>query len=288
MKKTRYIPYGYAMRNGRIEVDTAEASVIREIFDHYVGGLSLKEIADSLTARQIPYTEKSTVWDKARIARIIENSKYTGDGEYDPIVAEQTYEYAVAAKNARKRGESHIDGLAVGFLRSRVRCEACGCPMVRGYRAKAAIPESWKCQNPLCGRRVRISDHQLVEKTVILVNRIIENGDLLIPIPKERYQDSQRVAELNNQVLQELAHPYPSEDRVIQMVSEISQQIYAESNARQTILARVARKRASMMQPSEQFDQNAFQELVSYLTLDMDGKVTLHTVTETKISEGAS
>ena len=72
------------------------------------------------------------------------------------------------------------------------------------------------------------------------------------------------------------------------MDSEISQQIDAESNARQTILARVARKRASMMQPSEQFDQNAFQELVSYLTLDMDGKVTLHTVTETKISEGAS
>ena len=125
-----------------------------------------------------------------------------------------------------------------------------------------------------------------MEKTVILVNRIIENGDLLMPIPKERYQDSEQVAELNNQVLQELAHPFPSEDRIIQMVSDISGQIYAESNARRMILARVARKRASMMQPSEQFDQNTFQELVSYLTLDMDGKVTLHTVTETTVSEG--
>ena len=107
-----------------------------------------------------------------------------------------------------------------------------------------------------------------------------------MPIPKERYQDSEQVAELNNQVLQELAHPFPSEDRIIQMVSDISGQIYAESNARRMILARVARKRASMMQPSEQFDQNTFQELVSYLTLDMDGKVTLHTVTETTVSEG--
>lgn len=288
MKKTRYLPYGYTMRGGRIEVDQTEASIIREIFETYVNGLSLKEIADSLTARQIPYTEKTAVWDKARIARIIDNAKYTGDGEYDPIIAEQTYEYAVASKNARQRGDRRIDGQAVSFLRTRVRCEACGSPMVRGYRAKAVIPESWKCQNPLCGRRVRISDRQMVEKTLILVNRIIENGDLLIPAQKERYRDSQQVTELNNQVLQELAHPYPSEDRIIQMVSEISRQIYNEGSIKQMILARIARKRASMMHPSEQFDPNAFRKLVSFLTLDMDGKVTLHTVTETTISEGAS
>ena len=78
MKKTRYIPYGYTMRNGRTVISGEEAEVIREIFKSYLNGASLKAIADGLTDHQIPYTQKSATWDKARIARIIDNAKYAG------------------------------------------------------------------------------------------------------------------------------------------------------------------------------------------------------------------
>ena len=86
MKKIRYIPYGYTMRNGRTVISSEEAEVIREIFKAYLGGASLKSIAEELTARQIPYTQKTATWDKARIARIINNAKYVGTEEYDPII----------------------------------------------------------------------------------------------------------------------------------------------------------------------------------------------------------
>ena len=69
MKKTRYIPYGYTMRNGRTVISGEEAEVIREIFNSYLNGASLKAIADELTDRQIPYTQKTAIWDKARIAK---------------------------------------------------------------------------------------------------------------------------------------------------------------------------------------------------------------------------
>ena len=36
MKKIRYIPYGYTMRNGRTVISTEEAEVIRDIFKAYV------------------------------------------------------------------------------------------------------------------------------------------------------------------------------------------------------------------------------------------------------------
>ena len=49
MKKTRYIPYGYTMRNGRTVISGEEAEVIREIFNSYLNGASLKAIADELT-----------------------------------------------------------------------------------------------------------------------------------------------------------------------------------------------------------------------------------------------
>lgn len=63
MKKIRYIPYGYTMRNGRTVISNEEAEVIREIFKAYLDGTSLKAIAEELTGRQIPYTQKTTTWD---------------------------------------------------------------------------------------------------------------------------------------------------------------------------------------------------------------------------------
>ena len=113
MKKIRYIPYGYTMRNGRTVIAQDEATVIREIFSAYINGASLQSIAELLTERKIPYSERTDVWDKARIARIIGNAKYIGDGEYDPIIEEEQYEEAAAVKTARQRNtfEKNLKGI---------------------------------------------------------------------------------------------------------------------------------------------------------------------------------
>ena len=76
MKKIRYLPFGYTIRNGQTVIDQQEAETVRGIFTAYIHGASLKEIAEDLTAKNIPYTERSCVWDKARISRILENAKY--------------------------------------------------------------------------------------------------------------------------------------------------------------------------------------------------------------------
>lgn len=41
MKKIRYIPYGYTMKNGQTVIAQDEAAVIREIFSSYINGASL-------------------------------------------------------------------------------------------------------------------------------------------------------------------------------------------------------------------------------------------------------
>ena len=46
MKKTRYIAYGYTIRDGKTVIEHSEAEVIRLIFDVYIKGASLKEIAE--------------------------------------------------------------------------------------------------------------------------------------------------------------------------------------------------------------------------------------------------
>lgn len=253
MKKTRFIPYGYTVRNGKTVIEHAEADIIKEIFEEYVNGESLKDIAESLTARKIPYTEKTDVWDKARIARIIDNAKYIGDGEYDPIIDEKTYEIAVASKIARQRGYQQAENEAVGILRNNVRCECCGYPMVRRICQKAKIKESWTCTNPECGIRVRLRDSELIAKVTLLINRIIENSELMIPKPKERHKDSPEVARIQQDINAELMRDRPSEDLIVSKIGDIASVLYRESDAKRDITAVIAKKHASMMQPTETF-----------------------------------
>lgn len=286
MKKTRFIPYGYTIRDGRTIIEHTEAQVIQDIFRSYIDGASLKEIAEDLTSRNIPYTEKTSTWDKARIARIIDNAKYTGLDEYDPIIDEDTYEEAVNTKIARQRGVVEKECEAIGILRTRVKCASCGGPMTRRICTKNRIKESWVCSNDECGCRVRISDTDLLQKITLLINRIIENAELLLPITKEKKYDSPIIAGYQDDILNELNREHPSEEYIITKISDIASQLYKETQAKQMIAAQIARKRAMVMQPQETFNSEYFSDLISYLCLDGSGSVTLHTKTDTDVKEG--
>ena len=286
MKKTRFIPYGYTIREGQTVIEHTEAEIIREIFDEYIKGASLKDIAENLTQRRIPYTEKTDVWDKARIARIIDNAKYIGDEEYDPIIDEDTYEGAVSMKAARQRNTVQKECEGIALLRNRVKCEECGSPMVRRICSKRHVKESWTCQNAECGKRLRISDGDLLQKITILTNRIIENSELLIPKPKTRIVDSPTVASLQRQVDTELEKDHPSEEYIVDKISDIASQLYKETQAKKIIVAQIARKRASLMKPQENFNCEYFSDLIDYITLSSSGKVILHTKVVTEITEG--
>ncbi len=286
MKKTRFIPYGYTIRDGRTVIEHAEAEIIREIFDEYIKGASLKDIAEELTHRKVPYTEKSDVWDKARIARIIDNAKYIGDGEYDPIIDEDIYEGAVSMKAARQRNTVQKECEGIALLRNRVKCADCGSPMVRRICSKRHIKESWTCQNAQCRKRLRISDGNLLFKVTLLMNRIIENSELLIPKPKIRPVDSPTVAKMQDEIEMELTRDHPSEEYIVSKVSDIASQLYKESQASKIIVAQIARKRATLMKPQKTFNCEYFSDLIDYITLSTSGKVILHTKVGTDITEG--
>ena len=285
MKKTRFIPYGYTIKNGHTVIDHREADVIREIFHEYITGSSLKSIAEDLTTRQIPYTEKTDVWDKARIARIIENAKYLGLGEYDPIIDEDTFQRALACKEARQKNRVEKECEAISIIRDRVRCGKCGSPMVRRVNSKRQIKESWVCTNENCDCRVRISDSDLVFKITLLMNRIIENSELMIPKQRKRFKDSPEVEKLQRKIDAELDQDRPNEEFIIMSILNVADQLYRETQAKETVTAQIARKRALMMSPQSEFNGEYFTDLISYITLADTGRITLHTKTEAEIRE---
>ena len=263
MKKTRYIPYG-----------------------SYINGNSLKDIADELTQLKVPYTEKTSVWDKARIARIIENAKYIGDREYAPIIDEEIYESAVQCKIARKTNQMRSDSETIRFLRDRVKCGECGYPMTRTLQSSCKIKERWTCTNPECGCRVRISDSVLIEKVTMLINRIIENSALLEPGEEHRKKDTPpSIQHMTEEIMAEAASPAGSEQLILDRIREIAKERYRNSNIEKELALRIAKRQTEYMKAQNDFNRDYFQSLISYVTIGSDGTVGVRTKTDTTVKE---
>ncbi|NLE06923.1 MAG: hypothetical protein GX638_19255, partial [Crenarchaeota archaeon] len=128
-------------------------------------------------------------------------------------------------------------------------------------------------------------DTQLLEKVNVLMNRIISNTKLLIPRQKKRPEMSVAVLKLNNEISLELERDNPNEALIIAKTAEMASQLYRESETRMNITASIARKRAEMMSPQEEFSESYFTDLVSYISLDGSSRITLHTKTDTEIGD---
>ena len=98
MLKNRSIPFGYCMVNGKYAVNQTEAEAVKQIFEQYISGKSLKTIAVEM---QIPYNSGKTVWNKNMVCRVIENTKYIGEDGFPKIISDEDFNRAAEIKAER-------------------------------------------------------------------------------------------------------------------------------------------------------------------------------------------
>lgn len=65
--------------DGQPEIIPEEAEIVRNIFDMFLSGMTLREIADCLKAEGILTKSGKTTWSIASIQNILKNEKYCGD-----------------------------------------------------------------------------------------------------------------------------------------------------------------------------------------------------------------
>lgn len=159
---------------------------------------------------------------------------------------------------ARKNNPDKDERPEIVALRDKVMCGKCGAPMQRRLNAQRKIKTCWGCTNPECGCRVRIDDSELLRRVTLLMNRIIENTELLIPRKDSRKEDSPAVARIKEKIDEGLNETYPSEDYIITMIKDLASQLYSEARAEETIAAQILRKRASGMRSLERFNSECF------------------------------
>ena len=283
MKKNRFIPYGYTMRNGKMVIEKTEAEVIRRIFSAYIEGASLKEIADSLTAQQVPYTEKKTEWFKGRISRILENKRYCGDAEYDKIIDDEIFTEALDAKSARQVAVTSDLDCEINAVKNRVKCLKCGSFMTRKVDKRCRIKSEWSCTNPDCHSRQRIDDATLLERVMLLIARVKANEQLLDQPPKEHTKNSM-VLKCENELEQELSRQQPDEDIILRHIMALASQEYAATTADQDLLRERIKKTIRRIEIKKGFDKQAFDLIVKTILLGND-TVKIITKTDTTIEE---
>ncbi|MBS4926618.1 MAG: recombinase family protein [Ruminococcus bicirculans] len=177
MAKNRTIPFGYCMKNGEITTNPKEVYAVVTIFDEYLNGKSLSEIANLMQYENIRYSEDSDYWNKNMVKRIIENEKYLGNDTYPQIIAENIFKQA-NEKRVRKATRLNLISDDLQELRNRTYCSECGHRFSRiGGNSKY---EHWDCRNPDCYRlEYRLTDQMIIGAVLNVLNSAIANPSLL-------------------------------------------------------------------------------------------------------------
>mgnify|MGYP002771208855 FL=1 len=177
MPKNRTISFGYCMKNGEITTEPKEVYAVVTIFDEYLKGKSLSEIAKLMETEKIRYNADSDKWNKNMVKRIIENEKYLGNDTYPQIIAENIFKQD-NEKRVRKATSLNLISDDLQELRNRTYCSECGHRFSRiGGNSKY---EHWDCRNPDCYRlEYRLTDQMIIGAVLNVLNSAIANPSLL-------------------------------------------------------------------------------------------------------------
>ncbi len=177
MAKNRTIPFGYCMKNGKIITEPTEFKAVVRIFDEYLNGSSLMQIAKLMESEKIRYTADSEHWNKNMVKRIIENEKYLGNGKYPQIIDEETFKIT-NKKRVQKATYVCIISEELQEIRNRTYCSECGHRLSRiGGNCRC---EKWDCRNPDCYRlEYQLTDQMIIGAILTVLNTAIANPNLI-------------------------------------------------------------------------------------------------------------
>lgn len=185
------MPFGYKIINGTITILPEKADLIRKMFNDYIAGTSLLQMAKDLTQQGIPNANGKPSWNHGSIGKILCNCKYIGNDFYPAIVTEEVFNSVKACreeKNAQlnRNTNYYANGITSTYpFSGMVVCGECGS-VFRRYtehhdRNKKC---NWKCKRYIVDNRVCcisgvVDDHQLEATFIEIINRVLEKPEVI-------------------------------------------------------------------------------------------------------------
>jgi DNA invertase Pin-like site-specific DNA recombinase len=182
--------FGYGFEDKVITIIESEASIVKQVFDLFIGGSTITEIAQILNERGI-LNRQHKKWNYGHIYQILTNEKYTGkfifddimyDDVYPVIIDTKTFEMVLEKVSTKKRRT--VKSNIKYYLTGKLYCGKCERTM-NGQSAKSGQYRYYSCnslkRDHKCEAK-RISKDNIerfISRTII---SILNNQNVLEPI----------------------------------------------------------------------------------------------------------
>lgn len=190
----RKIPFGYTIQGGITQPHPQEADAVRCIFAQYLAGASLLTIAENMTQQGIRYHQRTTVWNKNMVKRVLENQKYIGADGYPSLVSDEDF---AAAQHQRADRNTYAPLPAeIRPILGKTVCAQCGGRLARGTRSHSRV--HWRCQD--CGQGVALSDEALAEMVNGRLRELSQAPHLLTSPEPQQTETNLEAVRLQNEL----------------------------------------------------------------------------------------
>lgn len=263
--KKRYLPFGYVICNGEMRVDAEQAKIVCGIFEAYIAGNTLQQIAETMTAKKIPYRSDEVAWDKNSIRRILTNASYCGTGKYPLLITKEQFQKAEQIRISKKVAYSDV---LVPF-RKDMRCGDCGARLYWHGKSK-----QWLCCQ--CGMRSTPIEEAALSTGISKKLQRIQENPLQVRVPKETSARSIESARLDQKIRQTMATDAADEDTLIEMIlrrTEIQYEFCAAGDA--DPITRRIQKVCAEAPPIEGFPIILYHDIVEKVILHRDAQIEL-------------
>ena len=282
--RNRNIPFGYQYQNGVLAVHPLESQTVQAVFAAYLGGEPLSKIAAHLTAKLVEYLPGHWQWDKARVKRLLDNAKYTGENDYPPIIDERDFQMAHQKKESANTNRQQVDK-DVKLFKSLVHCHHCGGPMLRRMDSRFENPVTWKC--PRCGYCLPLPDEEFKRRVFLLQQRLVDK-----PLLAEKEEEpipvaSMEARRLTNEIFRKLDSGDFNEGELVNLALQCAAENYQTINSARHITERLT---AALLHagPLSAFDRTLFERTVSEIHLTRKGEILLKLQNGVCIGEGGA
>ena len=244
---TCYAPYGYDIQGKELVINKEQAEIVCYIFNQYINGWSIEQIADDLTKKRIPTGFGQERWWDYPIRYILKNEKYIGDtlcqkfyttdslpfinkanhGERDQYYVENTHP-AIVSKEVfqkaqdllhKKNDRKNVTRITYPFT-LKIYCEKCGTPFARRESKRGFI--TWGCRKH--DRKAsdcpngRIPEAELYAAFVRMYNKLSQNEKIVLRPALKQMVELNAALQRNNPAMLEV-------NKAIAQVSEQSYNI---------------------------------------------------------------
>ena len=280
--RNRSIPFGYQYQNGVLAAHPQESQIVQAVFTAYLSGEPLSKIAAHLTAKLVEYLPGRWQWDKARVKRLLDNSKYTGVGDFPPIIKERDFQMAHQKKENASTNRQPADE-DIKLFKGMTHCHHCGGLMVRRMDSRFENSVSWKC--PACDYFLSLPDEEFKRRVFLLQQRLVKKPLLAGKNEDDIPVTSVEARRLTNEIFRKLDSANFSEDELVNLALQCAAENYKAITSARHITERLT---AALLHagPLSAFDRELFQRTVSEIHLTRKGEILLKLQNGVFVGEG--